>query len=139
MNRTLSGDVQYCDGELGISQCVWCRHRTAGAGACRAFPNGIPDVIAKNKHDHRLPYEGDHGVLFEPEIVEIEFVGVETEADSVSLTAELAIAMARGGGGRDSYEEPDDLSKEIENVTTLEGVDFELDDDVFDLGATSSG
>ena len=139
MNRTLSGDVQYCDGELGISQCVWCRHRTTGACACRAFPNGIPDVIAKNKHDHRLPYSGDHGVLFEPEIVEIEFVGVETEADSVSLTAELAIAMARGGGGGDTYEEPDNLSEENDNVTALESVDFELDDDVFDLGATSSG
>ena len=139
MNRTHSGDVQYSDGELGISQCVWCRHRSAGGGTCQAFPKGIPEAIARNKHDHRYPYDGDYGVRFEPETVEIEFVGVETEADSVSLTAELAVAMARAGGGRVMEEEPEEPSQETGNVTALEDADFELDDDVFDLSATASG
>jgi hypothetical protein len=129
MNRTLSGDVQFENGELGISQCVWCRHRSADGRRCRAFPNGIPEAIAKNRHDHRQPYDRDHGVRFEPEVVEIEFVDVEEEPDSVPLTAELAIAVARAA----EAEPPRDEAV----IVAIETPVIELDDDVFDLDVAS--
>jgi hypothetical protein len=31
----------------------------------RAFPAEIPVPIQMNKHDHRKPYPGDHGIRFE--------------------------------------------------------------------------
>lgn len=131
MNRTLSGDVHYTNGELGISQCVWCRHRSEGGRRCRAFPKGIPEAIATNGHDHREPFDGDSGVRFEPEVIEIEFVGVESEPESISLTAELAIAMARSGPARDPADEVE--------IVALDGPDFEVDGDVFDLGSAAAG
>jgi hypothetical protein len=79
MNRTQPGDVHFNNGELGLSQCVWCRHRSEGGKSCRAYPGGIPDAITANRHDHRDPFDGDNGVRFEPEIIEIEFVGLESE------------------------------------------------------------
>jgi hypothetical protein len=36
------------------------------AGACAAFPNGIPDAIAEGDVEHREPYPGDRGIRFEP-------------------------------------------------------------------------
>jgi hypothetical protein len=53
-------------GELGYTQCIDCRHRRATTGqTCAAFPDGIREAILSNEHDHRRPYPGDHGVLFE--------------------------------------------------------------------------
>ena len=117
MNRTLSGDVQFEDGRLGISQCVWCRHRWDDGRRCEAFPDGIPEAIAENRYDHRDPYEGDRGVRFEPEQVEIEFLDVDEPASNGSQVA-LALAMARGADadGRDT------------DVIELDGEQFELDD-----------
>jgi len=46
-----------------IPQCKYCaRHK--GIEGCRAFPDGVPDAIVFNKHDHTEPYPGDDGVLF---------------------------------------------------------------------------
>lgn len=33
---------------------------------CAAFPDGIPAAIYDNQVDHRQPYEGDHGLRWEP-------------------------------------------------------------------------
>lgn len=98
MNRTLSGDVQFSNGELGISQCVWCRHRSAGGQRCRAFPAGIPVEILRNRHDHRHPFGGDHGVRFEPEVMDIEYIDIEGDAEFVTMSPELALAAARSAG-----------------------------------------
>ena len=131
MNRTLRGDVHYTDGELGISQCVWCRHRSADGRRCNAFPEGIPEAIATNRHDHRNPFDRDHGVRFEPERVEIEFVDVEPAGESVPLTTELVIAMARLGSV--------EAQTEAAEVVALDGPAFELAEDAFELDTEASG
>lgn len=131
MNRTQRGDVHYTDGELGISQCVWCRHRSADGLRCRAFPGGIPEAIARNRHDHRNPFDQDHGVRFEPERVEIEFIDAEPERETVSLTTELVIAMARHGRV--------ETQTEPAEVIALEGPELELAVDAFELDTAASG
>ena len=131
MNRTQRGDVHYTDGELGISQCVWCRHRSADGRRCKAFPEGIPEAIAKNRHDHRHPFDHDFGVRFEPETIEIEFVDVEPAQESVPLSTELIIAMARVG----SLESPPEPAQ----VVALDGPEFELAEDAFELDIAASG
>ena len=35
-------------------------------GTCDAFPDGIPTEITFGAVNHFKPYEGDHGVQFEP-------------------------------------------------------------------------
>lgn len=47
-------------------QCNGCIHFHKHSGGCDAFPEGIPKEIILGKHDHHYPYEGDHGILFEP-------------------------------------------------------------------------
>jgi len=53
------------DNEATISQCIACKHWVRG-GVCQAFPQGVPDAILTNEHDHREQYPGDNGIRFEP-------------------------------------------------------------------------
>jgi hypothetical protein len=50
--------------------CFDCAHMQgvqAGIGwVCSAYPDGIPTEILASKHDHRLSYQGDHGITFSP-------------------------------------------------------------------------
>ena len=48
--------------------CIWCRRfRKAGElWCCEAFPSGIPRAILASKHDHRLAFDGDNGLTFQP-------------------------------------------------------------------------
>lgn len=34
---------------------------------CSAFPGDIPVEMTSFEVDHRLPYDGDHGIQFEPQ------------------------------------------------------------------------
>lgn len=45
-------------------KCYFCKHHLEGK-TCKAFPNGIPDVIWTNEVEHTKPYEGDNGIRFE--------------------------------------------------------------------------
>jgi hypothetical protein len=53
-------------GQILIGQCGRCRHKDIGRATCTAFPDGIPQDILSNRHDHREPYPGDNGIRFEP-------------------------------------------------------------------------
>lgn len=44
--------------------CRQCIHYH-GNLTCKAFPEGIPDVVIMDGNDHTKPIEGDHGILFE--------------------------------------------------------------------------
>lgn len=49
--------------------CLDCKHLGAtvdGRMRCAAFPDGIPKPILLARANHRQPYPGDRGILFEP-------------------------------------------------------------------------
>ena len=52
-----------------VSQCVSCRFKHKDGPFCDAFPDGegIPEVILLNNFAHDKPFEGDHGIMYEPE------------------------------------------------------------------------
>ena len=46
-------------------QCNECIHFHLNTGKCDAFPTGIPKEVILGMHDHRFPFKGDNGILFE--------------------------------------------------------------------------
>ena len=51
-------------GDLVVSQCTFCAHRSPDGTRCKAYPDGIPAEILFNDHDHTLPFNGDNGILY---------------------------------------------------------------------------
>ena len=48
-------------------QCALCKHLLANR-KCKAFPKKIPnEIFATGEHDHTKPFDGDNGILFEPD------------------------------------------------------------------------
>ena len=48
--------------------CLGCKHFRERDDnlTCDVFPQGIPLDILTNQADHRRPYPGDQGILFDP-------------------------------------------------------------------------
>jgi len=57
-------EAEYAEELFGEIQCMKCRHDRGGR-SCKAFDE-IPFDILTGRHDHREPYPGDGGILFEP-------------------------------------------------------------------------
>lgn len=54
------------DGDLNFPQCNKCKNYNRNKPVtCKAYPDGIPDEISGNIHDHKTPYPGDNGIQFE--------------------------------------------------------------------------
>lgn len=54
------------ENDPGQVQCRKCRHYMASeVGPCPAFPGGIPEEILTGEFNHKIPFEGDHGIQFE--------------------------------------------------------------------------
>lgn len=52
-----------------FSSCTKCKHYKGykeSAPVCSAFLKGIPPEIWLEKASHKKPYNGDHGIQFEP-------------------------------------------------------------------------
>ncbi len=46
-------------------QCGTCKNHIPYTVTCKAFPNGIPRELL-GKWDHREPFPGDNGILYDP-------------------------------------------------------------------------
>lgn len=47
-------------------QCASCKNYILRSLRCKAYPNRIPEEILGGEVDHRWPYKGDNGILYDP-------------------------------------------------------------------------
>ena len=55
----------WAEGQVVISPCLTYRWKLPQGAVCVAFPEGIPEPILHAAHDHRMPFEGNHGFRYE--------------------------------------------------------------------------
>ncbi len=58
--------IKAMENELDGFNCMLCKHLNKDGISCDAFPDVIPQDILANVFDHRKPWPGDNGILFEP-------------------------------------------------------------------------
>ena len=91
---------------IAMPICIGCRHydRTApGPGIrCTAFPDGVPEAIFESRTDHREPYEGDRGIVFDP-----------INAEATEYAELLFNPPTAESGGEDGDEELDASRAEV--------------------------
>ena len=51
---------------LTEASCWTCVRKHENSPTCDAFPARIPNAILDGEHDHKTPFPGDHGLLYEP-------------------------------------------------------------------------
>jgi len=51
--------------EISCVSCLHYRGIKDGVHVCDAFKEGIPYEILNLGRDHRIPYKGDNGIVFE--------------------------------------------------------------------------
>ena len=71
------------------NQCLFCT-RYQGAKTCSAFEGQeIPQEIWRDDHDHRLPFDGDGGKLFEQDPEEKPYFESDAEPEADDDETEL--------------------------------------------------
>ena len=55
---------------MKLYSCIFCvnwigKVPDINKPTCKAYPEGIPEEILTGEVDHRTPYKGDHGIMFE--------------------------------------------------------------------------
>lgn len=74
--RQVSAVIRYDDWSpetVQMAPCISCKHKNPNGPRCLAFPEVIPDEILLGEHQHRTPFKGDNGVMYEQEEDVISF------------------------------------------------------------------
>ena len=76
-------NFRFGDGGYIFPSCLFCKHffRIKGVKKCMAFPDGIPEEILAMKHDHKTPYPGDKGIMFEMHEGYVDYIDHDYDPD----------------------------------------------------------
>ena len=64
--RNMDNEIKAIELYMDGFDCLFCKHLNEDNISCTAYPDVIPDPIIGGQYDHRKPYAGDQGILFEP-------------------------------------------------------------------------
>lgn len=66
---------------ITLWRCLTCVHRI-DLNTCKAFPDGIPEEIVRERVVHDKPYPGDNGIRYEKRETPIRVIPATTPARS---------------------------------------------------------